>query len=99
MTFFQWSNSLGPILKKTLSTKYLGFSLGVNRMWTKRNEHAPKSKCADFFKYIPKKGKFETKKFKFDPFSCLLWAALLFTSLIFFVFACWHLVIQQAWLQ
>ena len=61
MTFFQWSNSLGPILKKTLSTKYLGFSLGVNRMWTKRNEHAPKSKCADFFKYIPKKGKFETK--------------------------------------
>ena len=29
--------------------KALGPSLGVNRMWTKKNDHAPKSECVDFF--------------------------------------------------
>jgi len=27
----------------------LGPSLGVNRMWTKKNDHAPKSECVEFF--------------------------------------------------
>ena len=34
-------------------------------MWTKKNDYAPKSKCADFFECMPKKGNIE-KKFKFD---------------------------------
>ena len=36
-------------------TKPLGPSLGVNQMWTKRKNHAPKSECADFFNICPKK--------------------------------------------
>jgi hypothetical protein len=32
----------------------LGASLGVNSMWTKRNEHAPKSDCADYLIYAHK---------------------------------------------
>ena len=42
----------GPISRsdflKNQFTKLLGSSLGVNRMWTKRNHHAPKSECVDF---------------------------------------------------
>jgi hypothetical protein len=37
-------------------TKPLGPSLGVDRMWTKRNDHAPKMNVLDFFKmYMPKR--------------------------------------------
>ena len=36
-------------LLKNIVLKALGPSLGVNRMWTKKNDHAPKSECADFF--------------------------------------------------
>ena len=43
-------------------TKVFGLSLGVNRMWSKRNDHASKSECADFFKYMSNKGSFEEKK-------------------------------------
>ena len=39
----------GPISLKNQFTKPLGPSLGVNRMFTKKNDHAPKSECADFF--------------------------------------------------
>ena len=54
MAFFQsstsWSNIHGPIFfKKNQYTKPLGPSLGVNQMWTKENDHAPKNECADFF--------------------------------------------------
>ena len=43
-------------LLKTLVLKALGPSLGVNRMWTKKNDHAPKSECVDFFlKYMLRK--------------------------------------------
>ena len=41
-------------------------------MWTKRNDHAPKSECGDFFEYMSKRPAFIT--FKFDHslvFSCL----------------------------
>ena len=37
-------------------TKPLGPSLGVNQMWTKKDDHAPKSECANIFKYISKNG-------------------------------------------
>ena len=40
-------------------------------MWTKKSDHAPKSECADFFKYMPKKGTFERKINKVCPFSSL----------------------------
>ena len=39
--------------------KPLGPSLGVNRMWTKRNDHAPKSECVDFFNICPKRAVLE----------------------------------------
>ena len=29
-------------------------SLGVNRMWTKRNDRGPESECGDFFNICPK---------------------------------------------
>ena len=45
-----WSD----FLKKQI-TKPLGPSLGVNRMWIKRNDHAPKSERADFFNVSPKR--------------------------------------------
>jgi hypothetical protein len=44
---FQWSDFL-----KNLVLKVLGLSLGTNRMWTKKNDHAPKSECVDFYLFI-----------------------------------------------
>ena len=41
--------------KKNQFAKPLGPSLGVNRMWIERNDHAPKSECADFFNICPKR--------------------------------------------
>ena len=35
--------------------KLVGPSLGVCRMWTKRNDHAPKIECADFFNIYSKR--------------------------------------------
>ena len=48
-SFSLWSNFHGPISYKIQFTKFLGSSLGLNRMWTKRNDHASKSDCVDFF--------------------------------------------------
>ena len=50
MVQLSWSNFL-----KNQFTKPLGPSLGLSRMWTKRNDHAPKSECVDFFNICPKK--------------------------------------------
>ena len=33
----------------------LGPQLGVNRMWTKRNDHPPNNECAEFYKNVEKK--------------------------------------------
>ena len=57
--------SIVRLLKK-LVLKALGPSLVVKQMRTKKNDHVPKSEGADFFQYMPKKGNFEKKKFKFD---------------------------------
>ena len=51
---FSWSDLMVQLpwsdFLKNQFTKPLGSSLGVNQMWTKRNDHAPKSECADFLK-------------------------------------------------
>ena len=44
MVTLLWSNYFINVFSKPL-----GLSLGVNRTWTKRSDHAPKSGCADFF--------------------------------------------------
>ena len=48
-------------LHKRLVLRALGPSLGVNQMWTKKSDHAPKSEGADFFNTCPKKGYLEEK--------------------------------------
>ena len=63
-------------LKKQQHTKSLGSLLGVNRMWTKKYDHAPKSECANFLIYMPKKGSFE-KKFKFHHSPLFSWTTCL----------------------
>jgi hypothetical protein len=59
MAFFHgptwWSNFHGLIEKIHQSTKLLGPSLGVNWMWTKRNDHAPKNESAEVFNICPKR--------------------------------------------
>ena len=46
-------------LKKKM--RALGPSQRVNQMWTKKNDHAPKSERIDFFNTCPKEGHFEKK--------------------------------------
>ena len=54
MAFFHgptsWSN-----FKKYQFTKPLGPSQCENQMWTKKNDHASKCDCADFFHICPKR--------------------------------------------
>ena len=42
-------------LHKKLVLRALGPSLGMNQMWTKKNDHAPKNDGADFFDTCPKR--------------------------------------------
>ena len=72
---FQWSNFLKKSILKALSP-----SLGVNRMWTKKNDHAPKSECADFILIYAQKGHFWKEKKKFAHSLVFSWALLVFTS-------------------
>ena len=37
-----------------LNNVMLSFSLDVNQMWTKRNDHAPKNECVHFLNICPK---------------------------------------------
>ena len=62
---FPWSNFL-----ENQFTKPLGPSLGADRMWTKRNGHAPKNECVLSYLNISPNGSFE--KAKVRPFPCLL---------------------------
>ena len=55
---------------KKLVLRALGPSLGVNQMWTKKNDRAPKSEGVDFFNTYPKRT--NLKKNQVWPFSCLL---------------------------
>ena len=36
-------------------------SLGINQMWTMKNDHAPKNECNDFFLIHAQKGQFMKK--------------------------------------
>jgi hypothetical protein len=67
-------------LHKKLVLRVLGPSLGVNRMWTKKSDHAPKIEGAHFFNTCPKRA--ILKKIRVWPFSCLL---LGFNCLHFFL--------------
>ena len=40
---------IGMILSKNQFIQFLGSSLGVNRMWIKKNDRAPKSECVDLY--------------------------------------------------
>jgi hypothetical protein len=44
MVFFR-----GLIFLKDKFAKFVGFSLGVNQLWTERTDHALKSKCVGIF--------------------------------------------------
>ena len=71
MAIFHGSSSWYVFLKKNY-IKSLGSSLGVNWMWTKRNDHAPKSNVLIFFKSPIRE--ILKIKIKFDHslvFSCL----------------------------
>jgi hypothetical protein len=55
--------SVAQFLERNQFGKSLGSSLGVNRMWTERNDHAPKSECdADFFNIYSKRVVFKKIK-------------------------------------
>ena len=60
---FQWSEFKVQLIRsdffKIVVMKALGPSLGVNWMWTKKNDHAPKNERIDFVKYMSKKGNVE----------------------------------------
>jgi hypothetical protein len=50
MVPLSWSDCL-----ENQFTKLLGPSLGVNQMWTKKNDYASKNECADFLNTCPKR--------------------------------------------
>ena len=83
MVQIPWSNFL-----KNQVTKSFGPSLGVNWMWTKKNDHAPQSEYVHFFNAFPIRtilGFFIYLLFILVwPFSCLLLASFVFTP----CFAC-----------
>jgi len=71
----QWTWVHGPTsmvrLLIKLVLKALGPSLGVNRMWTKKNDYASKSEDVDlFFNTCPKRAVLNENQVW--PFSCLL---------------------------
>ena len=55
MAFFPWPNFHGQFFFKLQILKPLGMSVGVNRAWTKRSDHAPRSRFIDFFNTCPKR--------------------------------------------
>ena len=64
MVRLSWSDFI-----KKLVLRALGPSLGVNRMWTKKSDHAPKSEDADYFNTCPKRAILEKK---FESLTILL---------------------------
>ena len=68
-------------LLKNIVLKVMGSSLGVNGMWTKKNDHVLKSQCADFFVIHAQKGRL-WKKLKFNHSLVFFWASLVFYFLL-----------------
>ena len=69
---FPWSN----FFPKIKIRKPLGPSVGVNQMWTQRNDHASNSDCVDFCNICPKKVLLKEKKKKLS-------LTILLSSLVF----------------
>ena len=67
MAFVNGPRSWSDFPTEKLVLRALGPSLGVNRMWTKKNDHAPKSERADFLIHVQK-----GQKIQVWPFCCLL---------------------------
>ena len=70
---FPWSDFIVQLswsdFLKNQFIKPLDPSLDVNRMWTRMDDHAPKSECVDFLNICPKKivlKKIKNKKITFD---------------------------------
>ena len=86
---FPWSNLMiqHPWFDflKNQCTKHVDPSLGVNQMWTKRNDHAPKANVLIFFFFkCPKRANLK-KKLKFDH-SLIFFSSPQNISLILFLF-------------
>jgi hypothetical protein len=79
MVRFDGPTSIVWFLKEINLQSLWGPSLGVNQMWTKRNDHASKNECADFFLYVCSKRTIFNKS-QVWPFSCLLLSS---SSLVF----------------
>ena len=59
-------------LRKKQVTKSLGPSVDVNRVWIKRNDHASKNECVDFFSIWLKRVVLDKFKMEYSfVFSCL----------------------------
>ena len=74
---------LGVWLLKKVVLKALGswaISLRVNRMWTKKNDHTPKTECGKFLIHA-QKGQF-WRKIKFDHFLVFFSASQLSSLLV-----------------
>ena len=69
MAFVKWFEFMAR-LHQNLVLRALGPSLGVNRMWIKKSDHAPKYEGVNFFNTCPKRAIFE--KNQVWLFSCLL---------------------------
>jgi hypothetical protein len=84
-----WSTFHGPSSKKMIY-KAVGplIRCNLNRMWTKRIDHATRSGCADFYNISPKRA--ILGKIKVWPFSCLLLG-----------FTCFHFLLNlsKMWLE
>ena len=76
MAFVNGLSSWSEFIKIVL--RALGPSLGVNRMWTKKSDHAPKNEGDDVFNTCPKRAILE--KIKFAHSLVFSWASLVFTS-------------------
>ena len=81
---YSWSNLPQSDLCKNQFTKPLGSSLGVNRMWTKKNDHAPKVNVLIFLIFV-QEGQFWEKnqnqkiqKIRFDHSIVFSYLHLLF---------------------
>ena len=55
--------SMVRFLKKAIYKAFGPLTRCIHRMWTKRNDHAPKSECVDFLIYA-QKGQFWKKNLK-----------------------------------
>jgi len=88
MVFFSWS--VWVLNKKSIYQAFGVPSLGVNRMWTKKNDHAPKVNVLIYFSLLYVQKRHSWKEFEFDHSLVFSWASLVFTS----CWICWRCGLQ-----